>query len=291
MYNGVHTAIITPFIDGSNGPEIDWKSFESLVEEQIASGVTGLVLYGTTGESATLSSEEKITLTKRCKEIVKGRVQLTLGAGSNSTSGTLSFIDAIRDIKPDAILAVAPYYNRPSQEGLYQHYIALAKKGGLPVVMYNVPTRTAVEISVDTIERLSVVDNIIAIKQATDSIANITELCSRVSDRISVLSGDDPSTLFAMLMGAKGTISASACVLPREMVQIVALSEKGEWNKAAEVHTSIFPKIKALFAESNPCPIKAVLAMQGKITSDAVRLPLAQVSPGTREMLKKVFAI
>ncbi len=288
MFSGVLTALITPF-KSYDDHEIDWASYEKLVEWQLASGVHGLVLYGTTGESATLRTDEKIELLKRTKDIVRGRVPLIVGAGTNSTQGTLDFIEQVKPLSPDGVLAVAPYYNKPTQEGLFRHFEAIALKGGLPVVLYNVPSRTVVEISIDTLVRLAEVPNIVALKQATDSVSNLTELGSRIAGKISLLAGDDPVVLYTMLVGGKGVISASACVLPEDFVSLSSACTDKNWDKASGIQQEMLPKIKALFVETNPCPIKAVLFRKGIISSDAVRLPLVPVSDHSRNLLDSVF--
>jgi 4-hydroxy-tetrahydrodipicolinate synthase len=289
MFSGVLSALVTPFISNED-TEIDWNSFDDLLEWQLSSGVHGLVLYGTTGESATLSTLEKIEILKRAKAIVKGRVPLIIGAGTNSTNGTLEFIEEVKDLKPEALLAVAPYYNKPSQEGMYRHFEKIAIDGGLPLVLYNVPSRTVVEISVETLIRLANVKNIVALKQATDSVSNLTELGLKISNKISLLAGDDPVFLYTMLMGGKGIISASAGVLPLEFVSLYNACINKEWEAASKIQKDLSPLIQSLFIETNPCPAKAVLMKKGIIKSDAVRLPLVSVSDKTREILDSVFS-
>jgi 4-hydroxy-tetrahydrodipicolinate synthase len=288
MFSGVLTAVVTPF-DARDNEKIDWKSYESLIEWQLASGVHGLVLYGTTGESATLRTDEKIELLVRTKEIVRGKVPLVVGAGTNSTRSSLDFIELVKPHSPDAVLAVAPYYNKPSQEGLFRHFEALALQGGLPVVVYNVPSRTVVDISVETFSGLASVPGIVAVKEATDSVSRLTELASVTADKISLLAGDDPVFLYTMLMGGKGVISASASVLPEEFVNLYSACEKKDWDLAARLQMELLPLIRALFIETNPCPAKAVLRKKGIIASDAVRLPLVPVSEQSRSFLDSVF--
>lgn len=290
MFSGVLSALVTPFISNED-TEIDWNSFDDLLEWQLSSGVHGLVLYGTTGESATLSTLEKIEILKRAKDIVKGRVPIIIGAGTNSTSGTLEFISQIRELKPDAVLAVAPYYNKPTQEGLFRHFEKIALDGGFPVVLYNVPSRTVVEISVDTLKRLSEVENIVALKQATDSVSNLTELGLTLSNKMSLLAGDDPVFLYTMLMGGKGIISASSGVLPVEFVSLYNACINKNWEEASKIQKELLPLIQSLFIETNPTPAKSVLKMKGIIKSDAVRLPLVSVTTKTENTLKSVFRL
>jgi len=291
MFTGVITALVTPFL--AEGPDlsIDWKAFEDLIEWQLAEGIDGFVLYGTTGESATLSTAEKLEMTRRAKDIVKGRVPLIVGAGTNSTDGTLAFINEVRSLKPDGVLAVAPYYNRPSQEGMYQHFAKIAKDGGFPVMLYNVPSRTASEISVETIDRLSKLENVVSVKQASDSVSNIGELCAVVvgSSKMTVMSGEDTSTLYVMLAGGSGVVSACANVLPREMKRIVSAAQRGDWAEATKAQLEAHQKIKAVYIESNPGPAKAILHMWNKIPSPSLRLPLVTVSDENRDRLKKIF--
>lgn len=291
MFSGMMTALVTPFVEINGEVEIDYGSYQKLVEWQIECGADGLVVYGTTGESPTLSDEEKVLLTKKTIEIVRGRVPIIVGAGSNSTSGTMKFIEEISKLKIDGLLTVAPYYNRPSQVGLFEHFSVIAEKAKLPIILYNVPSRTSVEISIDTIERLSKNSNIVAIKQATDSVQNITELCGRLASNFTILAGDDPLTAYSMLLGGKGVISASGSVIPQEMKSIVAASNNADFKKAAEIQMTILPKIKAIFSETNPTPAKALLKLMGIIKSDLVRLPLVPVGKEVTENLKKVFSL
>ena len=289
MFKGMISAIVTPFKEEGSEVLIDWDSYSDLIEWQLSKGVDGLVLYGTTGESPTLTKSEKVELTKKAKEIVKGRVPIIVGAGTNSTSDTLEFISEIKPLSVDGLLVVAPYYNKPSQEGLFQHFSKIADASQMPVVLYNVPSRTSVEISIDTVKRLSQVKNIVAIKQATDSVQNITDLCFEVSNRISVLAGDDPLTAYCMTLGGTGVISASGGVIPEEMCSIVRAAEKGDYKTAAEEQKKHLAKIKAIFMETNPTPAKAILKLKGIIKSDAVRLPLSRVQNSTLEKLKTIF--
>ncbi|HMO16687.1 MAG TPA: 4-hydroxy-tetrahydrodipicolinate synthase [Oligoflexia bacterium] len=296
MFSGVITALVTPFISrnlssGVFSYEIDWQSFENLIEWQLAEGIDGFVLYGTTGESATLSVEEKLEITRRTKDMVRGRVPLIVGAGTNSTEGTIRFIEGVKSLKPDGVLAVAPYYNRPSQEGMYQHFSRIAREGGLPVMLYNVPSRTASEISIETVKRLSEIDNIVAIKQASDSVSNLGELCSALSGskKVSVMSGEDTSTLYTMLVGGSGVVSACANCLPREMKRIVDAAIRNDWTEATKAQLEAHEKIKAVYIESNPAPAKAILHMMGKITSPELRLPMVQVSKENYSRLENIF--
>lgn len=288
MFKGVIPALVTPF-RSENVLEIDWKSYENLVEWQLSTGVDGFVLYGSTGEAATLKASEKLELLKRTKDIVKGKIPLIVGAGTNDTESSIEFINEVKSLSPDAVLAVAPYYNKPSQEGIFRHYEAIANRGGLPLILYNVPSRTVIDVSIETYVRLASVPNVVAIKQSTDSVSNLTELCSRVGDQVAVLAGDDPVVLYTMLVGGKGVISASASVMPEEFVSLYKACEKNDWNAAAKIQKEILPKIQSLFIESNPCPAKAVLMKKGIISSDAVRLPLVPVSEASREKLNKLF--
>ena len=289
MFSGMISALVTPFYGEERGYEIDWKSFNNLLEWQLSSGVNGFVLYGTTGESPTLTYDEKIEITKRTIDIVKGRVPIIVGAGSNNTKSSIEFINAINKFKLDGALVVAPYYNKPTQEGLFQHFKAIASQGKLPVVLYNVPGRTSVEISIDTISRLSELQGIVSIKQATDSVQNITELCERVGDKISVLAGDDPLTAYSMMLGGKGVISASGSVIPEEMVNIVSAAQSKNYEKACELQKKYLEKIKAIFIETNPVPAKAILKLKGIIENDSPRLPLVRISDQSFSKIKNLF--
>ena len=283
VFSGVITALITPFKTlPTEWPSIDFETFDNLIEWQISCGVSGLVIFGTTGESATLDDSEKLELIQRAKDVIRGRVQLIAGTGSNNTKKSIELTKKVRELGIDGALAVAPYYNKPTQEGLFQHFSTIAREGELPLIVYNVPGRTGVEISVDTLSKLAKVENIVAVKQAVDSATTLMELSAAVSDKISILAGDDPLTYFVMSCGGHGVISASASVIPKEMVAITKEYERGNLQASCAAQQRVLPVIRTLFMETNPAPAKAALKHLGLIPSDTLRLPLVPVRDETR---------
>ena len=291
MFEGVYPALITPFRRLSDGrTEVDHAALESLIDWQLACGVSGLVIYGTTGESATLTTAEKLEITKRTLAHVAGRVPVIAGTGSNSTQASVEFTKQVQSLGVDGALAVAPYYNKPSQEGLFQHFTAIADCG-LPVVLYNVPGRTVVSISVETFSRLAEHPNIVACKQAVDSVSELMELSAACADKLTLLAGDDPMVYAFLASGGKGVISASANVLPKEMVALYQRYVSGDIAGSLKAQQDILPIISALFSESNPTPAKAALQMMGKIDDDVVRLPLVSASEAARKLLREVLSL
>lgn len=290
MLKGVNTAIITPFKLEHGQAVIDYTSWANLIEWQISQGVDGLTLFGTTGESATLTPEEKILLTKSAVEVVKGRIPLIVGSGSNNTKASIELTQSLRNFGVDAALAISPYYNKPTQAGLIAHFSAIAKEGGLPVVVYNIPARTNVKINIETFSELTKVPGIIGVKQAVDSIVELTELAGVLAgSKIEILAGDDPLVYAVMTVGGKGVISASANVAPKKFKEIITFAQAGKWNEALKIQQDLLPLINALFAETNPGPVKAALEIMKKIPCSAMRLPLVDISATTREELKKVL--
>lgn len=289
---GVYTALITPFVTlGSRqSAEPDWDSIGQLVEWQIASGVSGIVVSGTTGESATLSVEEKLEILKLIVKQVAGRVSVIVGTGSNDTRKSIEFSQAVKALGVDAALAVGPYYNKPTQEGLYQHFRALALDGGLPLILYNVPGRTSVDIRAETVARLAELDEVIGIKESSGSAERLLELAPLTGEKFSLLTGDDHLICFCMAAGGRGSISASANVIPDKIVKIVKAGLEQRTADCLKLQLEAWPIIKALFLETNPCPAKAALKIMGKIKSDEVRLPLVPVSAGTRTILQGLLA-
>ena len=289
MIEGVYPALITPFRSTSAGAtEIDFAALEELIEWHLQCGVSGFVVYGTTGESATLTAEEKLAITKRSLEVVKGRVPVVAGTGTNNTETSVAFTKQVKELGVDAVLAVAPYYNKPSQEGLYQHFTAIAECG-LPVVLYNVPGRTVTSISVETFARLAENPAIVACKQAVDSVSELMALSAACADKINILAGDDPLVYAVLASRGTGVISASANVIPEEMVAICRYYQSGDTANSLKAQQDALPMIKALFAETNPTPAKAALKMMGKISDDAVRLPLVPASEATKRLLREVL--
>ncbi len=292
MFRGVHTAIVTPFVESDSlQPKIDLDAFASLVQWQIDEGVDGLVVFGTTGESATLTKDEKLLLAKKAVEVSAGAVPITAGSGSNNTSETLEFTKALADTGVDACLAVAPYYNKPSQGGILKHFTTLADQGGLPVVLYNVPSRTVTKIEVSTFSELVQHENIVAIKQAVDSSAEMLALTHCAKGKAAILAGDDPLLYTVLSMGGTGVISASANVILSDLLRIVKAWEAGDRETALLEQQLALPKINALFSETNPAPAKAALRMMSKIPSEQLRLPLVPVQEETRSLLREVLAL
>lgn len=291
MFQGTLSAIVTPFLSTpAEHPAIDFKSLDELVEWQIASGVDGIVACGSTGEAATLSDEEKLAVIKRVTAVVKKRVPVIAGTGTNSTRSTIELTKAAKEIPGiDGALVVAPYYNKPTQEGLFQHFREVAREGGLPVVVYNIPGRSVVEILPATFSRLKDVPGIVAVKHAVDSISRLLELASALDGKITILAGDDPIIHSVLSVGGKGVISASATVIPRAIKKITEPGLKGDLSGALIAQQAALPLINSLFIETNPVPAKAALKIMGKISSDAVRLPLVPVSEGTRVILMNYF--
>ncbi len=290
MFSGMFTALITPFSGPSTyDAPIDMEGLEELIEWQISSGVDGFVLLGTTAESATLTLEERIKIVRRSKEIIKERVPIIVGTGTNSTKVSIEYTKAIKEIGADGVLAVSPYYNKPQQEGMFYHFSSIAAEGGLPLVLYNVPSRTSSTISTDLFKRLSKVSGIVGVKQASDSADALISLFRAVEGRLDVFAGDDALTYLVMALGGKGVISASANVIPREMKEIVSLSLENKMKEARKAQYKAYPIIKSLFSETNPAPAKAALKLIGKLKEDTHRLPLVEASTNTVKLLKEVI--
>lgn len=289
---GVFPALVTPFCEGSSEmPEIDWASWERLVDWQLECGIQGLVIFGTTGESATLTKEEKLELSQRTVEQVGGRVPVIAGCGSNNTLESLKLTQEVAAVGIDAVLAVAPYYNKPNQLGLIQHFSLIADRGGLPLILYNVPSRTVISISVDTFAKLSQHPNIIAGKQAVDSISELVELSAAVGPEFNILAGDDAIFHSVLCCGGSGVISATASALPKEMLAIWDAFQKGDLEASLQAQQALLPAISALFSETNPTPAKAALVLRGIIAEETVRLPLVPIQESTRNELRKVLPL
>lgn len=292
---GTYSAIVTPFVAGDANPlqppAVDYESLDRLVDWQLEEGVDGIVVCGTTGESATLSEEEKLAVIERVIRRVKSRgaVPVIAGTGTNNTKQSIELTREAKRLGADGALIVSPYYNKPTQEGLYRHFTAVADHGGLPLVVYNIPGRTSVEISTETFSRLAAHPQIVAVKQAVDSVAKLLELAIVAKGRLALLAGDDPLVAAVFSMGGRGVISASASVIPRQMKAITAAGLQNDLRAAHEAQAAALPFINALFLETNPAPAKAALAIMGRIASDAVRLPLVQVNEATRRKLVELF--
>ena len=285
MFSGSMVAIVTPFnVDGS----FDEESYRQLIEFQIENGTDVIVPCGTTGESATLDHDEHERVIKVCIEQVSGRVPVIAGTGSNSTSEAISLSKHAKEMGADGVLLVSPYYNKPSQEGIYQHYKALAEAVALPQVLYNVPGRTGMNMEAGTTIRLAEFSNIVAIKEASGNVTQSGEILAAVGDKIDILSGDDFLTLPLMAIGAKGIISVSANAIPKEVKAMVTAINNGDWASAREMHLNLLKFHNTMFIESNPVPVKTALALMGKIRAD-VRLPLVDMRQETLARLKSVM--
>ena len=277
--HGAITAIVTPMRDG----EVDLAALGRLVDDQIAAGIHGLVAVGTTGESATLSVSEHVRVIRHVVEVANKRVPVIAGAGANATAEAIELSKASESAGADALLHVTPYYNKPTQEGLYRHYAAIARETRLPIVLYNVPSRTSCDLLPETVDRLAGIDRVVAIKDATD-VRRASDLIAAVGDRIAVLAGDDAIALPIMALGGRGVISVVSNVVPGRMAAMCDAAAAGDLVRAREIHFDLLPLFGLLFAESNPIPVKAALELMGVMTGE-VRLPLSPCSPALRARL------
>jgi 4-hydroxy-tetrahydrodipicolinate synthase len=284
---GAITALATPF----RGKGVSFVDLKRLVEHQIRGGIDGIVPVGTTGESPTLTAEEHLDVVRATIEFARGRVPVIAGTGSNSTAEALEYTRQSDEAGADAVLIVAPYYNTPSQEGLFRHYSALAEATELPIILYSIPSRCGVEIGVPTVERLrSRYSHVRWIKEAGGSVDRVDQFKRAMGDDITVLCGDDSLTLAFMASGAEGVVSVASNLLPREVVRLVRLAQKSDLAAASKLHQKLYPLFKALFIEPSPVPLKAALAAAGIIGSDEVRLPLCPMSPANRAAVLKAAA-
>lgn len=283
---GVFTALVTPFRDGA----VDFDAYDALVERQLAAGVAGLVPVGTTGEAATLSADEAAALIARTVRLAAGRALVVAGAGGNDTAHTLDKVRAAEKAGADAVLVVTPYYNKPTQAGLLAHYRAVAETTGLPVMLYSVPGRTGVEIAPETCARImEAADNVRVIKEAGGSVERVTRLRAACGEDLLIHSGDDGLTLPFLALGAIGVTSVVSNVAPEKMVAMVDAWTRGDRAEALRLHESLADLTAAMFVESNPGPVKAALALAGRIAPE-LRLPLVPVAAGSRERIAAVMA-
>ncbi len=284
MFAGSIVAIVTPFRNG----RVDERALGDLIEFQIANGTDGIVPCGTSGESATLSHEDHNRVIAFTVETVRKRVPVIAGTGSNSTDEAIMLTRHAKQAGADGALLITPYYNKPTQEGLFRHYKAVAEAVDLPVVLYNIPGRTAVNLLPATVARLAAVRNIVAIKEGSASLQQVSEIIKACGDRIAVLSGDDPLTLPMMVVGAKGVITVTANIVPADMAAMVDAFMAGNLAEAQRLHYKLYPLFNALFLETNPIPVKEALAMMGKIDGE-LRLPLCPLSPDSSEKLTRAL--
>lgn len=285
MFYGSMVAIITPFDAEGN---FDEESYRQLIEFQIENGTDVIVPCGTTGESATLNYEEHNQVIKTCIEQVNKRIPVIAGTGSNSTAEAVEISQHAKELGADGLLLVSPYYNKPSQEGLFQHYKAIAESVALPQVLYNVPGRTGMNMTAAITIRLAEFDNIVAIKEASGDLTQASEIIAAAGDKIDVLSGDDFLTLPLMACGAKGVISVTANIMPKQVKSMVSAIQAGQWEEARKLHLNLLDVHQAMFIESNPVPVKTSAALMGKCRAD-VRLPLVSMQSTTLEKLQTVL--
>ncbi len=284
MFSGSLVAIVTPFKHG----KFDEQAMADLIEFQIANGTHGIVPCGTTGESATLTHEEHERVVAVTVEAANKRVPVIAGTGSNSTDEAISFTKHAKAVGADGALLITPYYNKPTQEGLFRHFEAVAKAVDLPQILYNIPGRTSVNMLPATTARLSEIPSIIGIKEGSGSLTQVSEIMQRAKPGFLMLSGDDPLTLPMMALGGKGVITVTANVAPTDMANMVSAALKGDFEQARCLHYKLAPLFSSLFLETNPIPLKAALAMMGKI-SEEVRLPLTPLSVEHRPRLQEAL--
>jgi len=284
MFTGVITALVTPL----RGDALDEEALRRLVDEQIASGVDGLVPVGTTGESPTLTNEEHLRVIQLVVEATKKRVPVIAGTGSNSTRETIEMSAAARKVGADGLLLVTPYYNRPGQEHLYRHFKAVVEAVPLPSVLYNVPGRTACDLLPETIVRLAELPQVVGVKEATGSALRASQVLAQLgskNDQVALLSGDDATAFPLFALGARGVISVVSNVAPKQMSAMWDAAAAGDWKKARELHYRLLPLGEGLFVEANPIPVKTAMAMMGRI-ADEIRPPLYPLAPQHREKLR-----
>ncbi|MBI4679715.1 MAG: 4-hydroxy-tetrahydrodipicolinate synthase [Nitrospirae bacterium] len=284
MFKGSIVAIVTPFKNG----KFDEKAFKSLIEWHISERTDGIVPCGTTGESATLDYEEHYRVIEVTVKTVKGRIPVIAGTGANSTDETIMITKKAKQLGADAALLVTPYYNKPTQEGLYRHYKKVAEAVNIPQILYNVPGRTAVNMLPSTVARLAEIKNIVGIKEATGDMKQVSEVIRLCGNRVTVLSGDDFTTLPLLALGGKGVISVSANVAPRDVSAMCNAWEQGDIVRARKLHFKLEPLNSAMFIQTNPIPAKTALSMMGKIQEE-FKLPLCQMSDDNKEKLRKIL--
>jgi 4-hydroxy-tetrahydrodipicolinate synthase len=285
MFRGAITALVTPF----RNDRVDEEALRRLVDEQIRAGIDGLVPVGTTGESPTLSNEEHIRVVQVVVEEAKKRVPVIAGTGANATHEAIELTLAAKGVGADATLQVTPYYNKPTQDGLFRHFKAVADATGLPMVVYNVPGRTGCDLLPDTVARLCELPQMVGVKEATGNLQRAAQIIARVGDRLAMLSGDDATAMPFYAVGGQGCISVVSNVAPADMAAMWDAAAAGNWAKARELHYKLFALAEGLFIEANPIPVKAALAMMGKI-SDEIRPPLYPMAGANREKVRKILA-
>ena len=284
-FRGAFVAIVTPFIDG----KLDEQGLQDLIEFQIAGGTHGIVPCGTTGESATMSHAEHRRVVELTVKTVAGRVPVLAGTGSNSTSESIELTRAAKEAGADGALMITPYYNKPSQEGLFQHFKAVAEAVDIPIILYNVPSRTSVNMLPETVARCAQIANIVGVKEATADLNQISQVIRLCPKGFAVMSGDDFTSMPTVMIGGTGVISVTSNVAPKDMAAMMNAALAGDIAKAQELHYKLLPLIQAMFIDTNPVPAKTALAMMGKIKSGLPRLPLYKMNEANEEKLKKVI--
>jgi 4-hydroxy-tetrahydrodipicolinate synthase len=282
MFTGTYTAIVTPF----RGGQLDEPAFERLVKLQIKGGVDGIVPVGTTGESPTVNTEEHIKIIALAVKFAAGKIKVLAGTGGNATAEAIHLTQEAEKVGADGSLQVAPYYNKPTQEGLYQHFKAIAKATKLPIVLYSIPGRCGIEIAVETVKRLAAdCKNIVGIKESGGNSDRVSQLRAVLGPKFEILCGDDSLTLPFMSVGANGVVSVASNVIPKEISQMVNYMTRGDAKKAYLLHARFYPLFKDLFIETNPTPVKATLAMM-KLIEEEYRLPLVPMNPKNWDVLR-----
>lgn len=283
-FEGSMVAMVTPFRDG----RVDEAKIRELVEFHVKNGTDAIIPCGTTGESPTLSHDEHKQVVEVTIQAAAGRVPVIAGTGSNSTAEAINFTQHAQKAGANGVLMVCPYYNKPTQTGLIAHYRAVAAAVDIPIILYNIPGRTGVNMLPETVATLAEVPNIVAMKEASGSLEQMTEVISICGDRLTVVSGDDTLTLPLMAVGGKGVISVVANVIPKETAEMTRAALNGDWKRAKEIHLRIFPLCKAMFYETNPGPVKTAMQLLGRLNGE-LRLPLTPMSDANRERLAKAL--
>jgi 4-hydroxy-tetrahydrodipicolinate synthase len=284
MFSGTFTALVTPFRNG----EVDVEALEGMVEFQIQHGVSGLVPCGTTGETPAMSEAEDRVVVETVVRVANGRVPIVAGTGSNSTDMAIKYTKMAQEVGADGSLQVAPYYNKPTQEGLFRHFAAIAESTDLPLVLYNIPGRTGVTISAETMARLAEIPNVVGVKDSTLSMNMVADVISLCGEDFAVLSGDDPMTLPLVALGGRGVISVASNVAPGAVSDMVRALLEGDWERGRELHYELLPLFRALFVETNPIPVKTAASLLG-LCSDEMRLPLVPMEGENLRVLQETL--
>ncbi|MBI2998661.1 MAG: 4-hydroxy-tetrahydrodipicolinate synthase [Deltaproteobacteria bacterium] len=285
MFSGSMVALVTPFKDG----KVDWESLEGLVEFHINNGTHGIVPCGTTGESATLTHQEHDAVIVAVIKAVKKTVPVIAGTGSNSTEEAIRLTREAEKAGADGALLISPYYNRPTQEGIYQHYKKVAESVGIPLIVYNIPGRTGSKIEPETLARLSDIKNVAGVKEATGSVDQAIDVLRLCGEQLAVYSGEDSLTFSLMALGGKGVISTVANIVPKEMSELAQACLKGDWEKGRSLQLKLIPLIRAVFIETNPIPVKTALSLMGKCRAD-LRLPMTPMAEPNLKKLRQTMA-